>query len=249
MIVAAHQPCFVPWLGYFHKIAGCDRFVVLDNVQYEKQNYQNRNRFKLVNGIRWLTVPVGHQSSEEAIADKRISYEIDDWRRRLWLTIEQAYGKSPHFRRYAPALRGVCERRWERLVELDLHLLDLCLEWLDIHTPRVLGSSLQLTQKKSALIVELCQKTGATTYLAGAGGSRSYLDVGLLASHGIDVSWQDFTHPQYPQLHPALGFQSHLSVLDLLFNCGPESRDVLLHPSQKRPSWTTPTAPLAEPIP
>src|SRR4051812_36707892 len=227
MILAAHQPCFVPWLGYFHKIAHADCFVVLDHVQYEKQNYQNRNRMKLPNGVGWVTVPVENRALDERICDKRVTYDgAGDWPRRLWRTIEQAYARAPWFNHYAPALRDALEPRWNLLVDLDLHLLELCLDWLSIRTPRILSSSLGLTEKKSELIAELCARTGANVYLAGAGGSRDYLDVPMLAARGVEVRWQAFTHPTYPQQHGA--FASHLSVLDLLFNCGPDSRAILL---------------------
>ena len=229
MLVAAHQACFVPWLGYFHKMALADRFVLLDDVQYEEQNFQNRNRFKLSSGVRWLTVPVERHGQGELLCEKRVvPDERDDWRRRLWLTIENAYARAPHFARYAPAFREVFASSWERLFELDLRLIELCREFLSITTPMARTSELGARGKKSELILDFCGKVGGDEYLSGAGGSRGYLEVDRLAAGGVKVAWQRFDHPVYPQQHMQLGFQPHLSVLDLLFNCGPDSRAILL---------------------
>lgn len=229
MRVAAHQACFVPWLGYFHKMALADRFVLLDDVQYEDQNYQNRNRFKLNVGVRWLTVPLERGSREQRICDKRlVPEERDGWRRRIWLTLESAYRRAPFFERYATELSAILSRRFERLLDLDLALLEKCREWLEIETPMVTTSTLGASGRKTELVADFCQKVGADEYLSGAGGSRGYLDLALLADRGVRVTWQEFAHPVYPQLHPQHGFQPHLSVLDLLLNCGPKSRDLLL---------------------
>jgi hypothetical protein len=239
MIVAAHQPCYLPWLGYFDTIARSDMFVLLDHVQFERQNYQNRNRFKLAGGTRWLTVPVLHGGLQERICDKRIlngEGTHADWQRRTWLTLAQSYKRAPFFSRYEEELRDVLLRPWEKLVDLDLALLALCMRWLEIHTPTVRSSSLAVEGKRTQLIVSLCQRLGATTYLSGAGGSKDYLDRDAFARAGIRLSWQEFRHPIYPQLHPEHGFTSHLSVLDLILNCGPKSRAILLGPPETTPA-------------
>jgi hypothetical protein len=235
MIVAAHQPGYLPWLGYFHKIARADLFVLLDDVQYERNGYQNRNRIKLHDGAHWLTVPVARGRLGERICDKRIVDGAErGWRRRTWLTIEQSYRRAPYFERHAEPLRAAFLRRWERLVELDLHLLGLLLGWLDLRTPMLCASTLALRSRRSERIAELCVRLGADTYLAGGGGSLRYLDERVLAAAGVRVRWQRFAHPIYPQLHPAVGFLPRMSALDLLFNCGPASREVLLSSTEER---------------
>lgn len=236
MILAAHQPNYLPWLGFFEKMARAERFVIVDHVQFERQNFQNRNRVKLAGGIHWLTVPVarGHQS--DRLCDKLIVNGAGvhhDWQRRAWLTLVNGYGRSPYFSNYAPALREAFERRWERLVDLNCHLIDLCCGWLGITTPTVRSSTLGITDRRSGMIAEFCERFGADVYLSGSGGSKAYLDVGLLAARGITVRWQHFEHPVHPQLHG--GFVSHLSALDILFNCGPESRALMLGESPVLP--------------
>jgi hypothetical protein len=220
----------MPWLGYLHKVMRADVFVVMDDLQYEAQNFQNRNRIKVNNGTIWLTVPLvkGHQS--DLILDKQIKRSQgpkDCWRRRTWASLTTHYGRAPWFERYAPELSYVYEREWTSLLELDLEMLKLMMRWLHITTPVVLASSLDATGEQSERILSVCQRVGADVYLSGSGASANYLDVDLFRRHGMDVAWQQFTHPVYPQRYPTLGFVPRLSALDLIFNCGPESREVL----------------------
>ncbi|HWE27490.1 MAG TPA: WbqC family protein [Polyangia bacterium] len=230
MIVAAHQPHYLPWLGYLAKVAAADVFVVMDDLQYEEQNFQNRNRVKCNHGPIWLTVPLAHGAQSERINEKYIANSgslRQHWQRRHFETLRIHYQGAPHWRDYEPELRDLYSRHWDRLIELDLHILQLHLRWFDIRKPIVLASSLQLAGQKTDRILALCRAVGATTYLSGGGGSRGYLDIAQLGRAGVGVEWQTFAHPRHPQRYPGLGFTSHLAALDLLLNCGPRGRDVL----------------------
>lgn len=230
MIVAAHQPHYLPWLGYLAKVAAADLFVVMDDLQYEAQNFQNRNRIKLNHGPHWLTVPLERGAQTERICDKRIDNRgrgRHHWQHRAWQTLRVHYGAAPFWSRYAGALREVYARPWTTLVELDLHLLRLHLDWFAIRTPVVAASTLGLAGQKTDRIVSLCRAVGAGVYLSGTGGSRAYLDVAALARAGVRVAWQRFRHPTYVQRYPARGFVSHLAALDLLLNHGPEAAAIL----------------------
>lgn len=231
MIVAAHQPSYLPWLGYLDKIARADVFVVMDDLQYEAQNFQNRNRVKLNNGAAWLTVPLERGFRTDRILDKRINNHgspRQHWQRKTWLTLETHYRRAPHFADYAGELREVYTRPWQRLIDLDLEMLRLALAWLGIDTPLLLSSKLRLRGEKTDRILDMCRVLGADIYLSGRGGSTGYLDVDQLARAGVRVEWQPFEHPVYSQRYPELGFVPCLAFLDLLFNCGLRSRDVLL---------------------
>jgi hypothetical protein len=234
MIVAAHQPHFLPWLGYLDKMAKADLFVVMDDLQYEAQNYQNRQRVKLADGASWLVVPVEHGAQGELVLDKRIDNSgsaRQHWQRRIWLTLETSYRRAPYWSEYCDELHDVFVRRWTRLVELDLHLLDLARRWLRVNVPVVRSSSLGLSGAKTDRLIDLCRKVGASSYLSGSGGSQSYLDVEKMGRAGVGVVWQYFEHPRYPQRYADRGFISHLGFLDLLLNCGPESRNILFERS------------------
>lgn len=236
MIVAAHQPHYMPWLGYLDKLAKADLFVVMDDLQYEAQNFQNRQRLKLQTGPAWLTVPLERGNQTDRICDKRIDNggsPKQHWQRRTWLTIEHNYRRAPYFARFAPLVHGVYTRRWDALLDLDLHMLDLAREALHITTPIIRASTLALTGQKTDRLIAMCKAVGARCYLSGGGGSTDYLDSEQMGRAGIGVIWQHFRHPVHAQRFT--GFASHLGFLDLLFNCGDASRDVLFersHPTR-----------------
>jgi hypothetical protein len=230
MIIAAHQPLYLPWLGFFHKMEQADLFVLVDHVQYEAQNFQNRNRVKVNNGVQWLVVPIEHRGSVAPLCEKRIAAaraSRHHWQRRSWRTLTLHYRRAPWFHRYAGALEEVYTRPWERLVDLNLHLIRLCMEWLEIDRPLVLSSQLKPLGHRTEMILSICRAVGAHGYLSGIGGSLAYLDTDRLRAEGIDVRWQQFQHPVYPQRYPALGFVRGLSALDLILNCGPGSGALL----------------------
>jgi hypothetical protein len=231
VIVSAHQPHFLPWLGYLHKLALADLFVVMDDLQYEAQNFQNRNRVKVNNGACWLTVPLVRGTQRDRICDKLIDNSASPrhhWAHRAWETLRTHYGKAPYFGVYAPQIEALFARRWDRLLDLDLEILRSSMRWFGIEVPLVLASSLGLRGEKTARILDLCKKVGASTYLSGSGASRDYLDTGLLERSGVELAWQHFAHPVYEQRYAGHGFVSHLSALDLLFNCGPSRGRALL---------------------
>lgn len=230
MIVAAHQPHYLPWLGYLDKLAKSDVFVVMDDLQFEAQNFQNRQRLKLANGADWLTVPVhrGHQS--DRICDKEIDNAASSrqhWQHRHWRTLVTHYGSAQYFGMYEADLREVYTRRWDTLLELDCHMLGLAKKWFEIPTPIIRSSQLDLVGTKTDRLIDMCKKLEARCYLTGSGGSTGYLDAEKIGRSGVGVIWQVFQHPRYLQRYPNAGFVSHLGFLDLLFNCGPASRDIL----------------------
>jgi hypothetical protein len=231
MIVAAHQPHYLPWLGYLAKLASCELFVVMDDLQYEAQNFQNRNRIKVNNGAAWLTVPLVRGAQNERIRDKVIhdrQSAKEHWQRRSWETLCVHYGACRWFGHYARELQEVYTRRWRTLLELQLHLLELHRGWFGLRTPVLLASSLGLSGARTTRILDLCRAVGADVYLSGSGASTAYLDTELLASAEVRVAWQQYHHPAYPQRYPGLGFVPRLAAIDLLLNCGPRSCDILL---------------------
>lgn len=230
MIVAVHQPHFLPWLGYLDRMLQADLFIVLDHVQFERRNYQNRTRILLDGKPHWLTVPVVQQSQQERVIDKMIDnpakVEPRQWGANHYQTLRYAYRKAPFFHLYGPSLKQILESRWERLVDLDQVLLDYLRDVLDIHTPLVASSRLGVPGRRSELILNLCKAVQADTFLGGMGASRDYLDRQEFADAGIDIKFQDFIHPEYSQSNSG-SFVPGLSAADLLFNHGPESRDIL----------------------
>jgi hypothetical protein len=231
MLVAIHQPHYLPWLGYLSKMACADLFVELDHVQFERRNYQNRTMIRMNGEARWITVPVLQHSQKERILDKQVDNRLEGskwWSAIHFSTLRHAYGEAGFFSAYAPQLKKLFERRFERLVELDQAGLDFLREAFGIDTPLVNSSELAVEGARGDLILNICRAVGADTLLAGMGGSRSYLDAQAFARAGVSIKYHDFKHPEYAQCGEA-PFIKGLSAIDMLFNCGPQSRDLLFN--------------------
>ena len=222
MKVAIHQPQYLPWLGYFDKLDSADVFIILDTVQFKKHEWQNRNRIRTKEGWQWLTVPIIDRFPE--CIDRVEINPHSDWQRKHCQALRLHYGKSPHWEPLGPALLALLERPWPRLCELNVVILKVLCDHLGLTTPRILASTLIAREEPTDRLIDLCRAVGGTEYLAGQGGS-GYMDMGRFVEAGIAVSAQVYRHPEHPQRYAP--FVSHLSVLDLIFNCGPDSLRVI----------------------
>jgi hypothetical protein len=218
MILAAHQPQFLPWLGYFDKMARADAFVLLDDVQFKKNEWQNRNKIWSREGGHWLTVPVVHGHLDEIRAVKLDNTSA--WRKKHAATLQQTYSRAKHFKEGWELWRPMYETRAETLLEMNLYSIERVREALAIKTPMPLSSTLGVEGKATERLVNLCRKLGADTYLAGAGG-HDYMDLPLFEAAGVKVIFQDYKHPVYEQFGGP--FVSHLAAIDLLLHLGPEA--------------------------
>jgi WbqC-like protein len=224
MTVVVLQPGYLPWLGFFDQMRRADVFVYYDDVQYDTHGWRNRNRIKTQHGPLWLTVPVRHSGlSKPRILDVTIDARTN-WAKKHVASIRQAYAAAPFAKQYVPALEEVLMRPWERLVDLDLAVAALIAGWLGVQPRIECASRLGIHGGQSERLLNLCQRLGATKYLSGR-AARDYLDVSLFGRSGVEVEWQDFAHPVYPQLHGE--FVPYLSAIDLILNCGEQSRAVL----------------------
>lgn len=223
MVVAIHQPEFSPWLGFFHKMAKCDKYIILDNVQFKKNNFQNRNQLIDTNGNTfWISVPVKMKGYlQKQIKDMEID-QTKPWARKVWNRIVQSYNKHPYFNNISQDLESIFSVDYTYLIDVNLALIYLIRRHLNINVSIVRSSSLEITGKRSELLLQLCKSQNALTYLSGPSG-RSYLDEVLFQKEKINVEYQEFQHPCYP----APKFRPFLSTLDLIFNHGPNSREIL----------------------
>lgn len=225
MILTAHQPVYLPWLGLFHKIALSDTYVYLDTVKYLKQDWNNRNRIKTAEGPAWLTVPVATSQSDNWIL-KDVKIVADQkWRIKHWRTIANCYRRAPYFNRYSDFFETVYGKEWQTLSELNLYMLQWFLDTLDIRVRLVKASDYNFEGHKSDLILNMCKQLEATTYIFGEQG-HNYAELGDFESAGVSVIFQNYTHPKYDQRFG--NFVAHLSIIDLLFNCGSHSTEILL---------------------
>jgi len=223
MIVAIHQPQYLPWIGYFDKMLKADVFCYLDNVQYKKNEWQNRNRIKTAQGWQWLTVPVTYRFPQR-INEVKINHAVD-WRKKHLQALISNYSKAPFFKEYILFLEQAYAGNWEFISELNIFFIEYIREKLGLKDkPTVRASELKLSDDPTGRLIDICRTIGADTYLAGRDGAR-YMDLEKFKAGGVKVITQDFQHPVYPQRFGE--FVSNLSIVDLLFNCGPQSIEMI----------------------
>ncbi len=218
-IVSIHQPNFVPWIGYFYKIVNCDVFVFLDNVQYTKNSFINRNKIKTPQRDRWLTVPVSFKFGQ-LINEVKINNNVQ-WRKKNLRTIEINYKKAPHYDAIYDLLKSACFRNeWELLTDLNIKLINTICQFLDLRVKTIRASTLGFNTSSTDLLIKIIKKLDGKIYLSGKGGAN-YQDEEKFKQNGISLLYTDFIGPIYPQLYG--DFIPNLSIIDLLFNCGSES--------------------------
>ena len=218
--VCIHQPDFLPWAGFFHRLIHCDRYVVLDNVQFLRRGWHHRDRIKSPEGPTWLTVPVlKRHRYTQTIAETEIDDSVN-WRRKHLATLQRCYGRAPFFPDHFDAVREVYRQGHRRLIDLNMALIRLLMAAFGIRVEILFASALGAEGRKSALLADLVAAAGGDTYLSGT-GARAYLEEAPFERKGIAVRWQRFEHPVHAQRFGP--FLPMLSAVDLLFNCGPAS--------------------------
>jgi len=228
MILSVHQPQYIPWLGYFDKIAKSDCFVFLDEVQYKPREFQNRNKIRTKDGWIWLSVPVVSKGrGRQRICELKIDNSFP-WQHKHKGSLQTWYGHSKFFREYFLFFEETYTQNWEKLVDLNVHIIEYILKQLDIRTPIHFESALDIKNTKTDRIIEICRKLKADTYLSGIGG-KDYLEEGKFSQAGLKLIYQDFRHPVYQQqfMENEKDFLPYMSILDLLFNEGPNSLEIL----------------------
>ncbi len=223
------QPGYLPWLGFFNQMAISDCFVFLDDVQYDRRGWRNRNRVKGANGPIWLTIPV-HQKGRyhQLLCETEIDNRID-WASKHIKTIEFNYKTTPFFSTYFDDLAQIFSQEWTRLIDLDYALIELHLQWLGIHITTYRSSDIQISNlDKTGRLVEICEYAGITEYISGP-LCQNYMECKQFHQKSINVLLHEYPHPGYSQLFPP--FIPYLSTLDLLFNEGPNSLEVLKNPN------------------
>jgi len=225
MILSANTPYFAPYPGFFEKVARADVFVLLDTVQFPRgTTWISRNRFKCASGTLWVTVPVWKKGlGLQRIEEVRICHE-GAWATKLLQSLAHAYQHAPFFKEHFGIWEQEVGRTYERLVDLNRALIAHLMDALEIGTRVVKLSDLGIEGRGDALLVELCRRLGADTYLA-QNGAASHLDTGRFRDAGLELCFFRPSSPVYPQLWGS--FVGNLSAFDLLFNCGPRARDYI----------------------
>lgn len=241
--VGVIQPNFVPWRGYFDFIRQVDTFIFHDDIQYTKQDWRNRNRIKVPQGVAtWLTVPVSAKT-DTLIMDTKINYDTD-WVRKHLAVLAQNYRTAPHLKRYLPRLREIFEARYEYLADLDIALTEQICDWLGITTRLIRASDLNCTGVKDDKLLQMMKKIGGTHYLSGP-AAKAYIQPELWAEAGIGLAYIDYpAYPSYPQVSDV--FEPAVTVLDLLFMTGPEAPAYIWDTSHEHPTRATQNRPAVQ---
>jgi hypothetical protein len=221
--VAIVQSNYIPWKGYLDLVDRSDLFVLLDDVQYTRRDWRNRNKIKTPQGLRWLTIPVETKGRyEQLIRDVKIS--DPGWARAHWDQIRQAYAKAPCFKSERPWLEPLFLEHAPSLGflhEVNRLFLDAICDRLGITTPLRSSAEYDLVEGKSERLLAICRQAGATCYLSGP-AAQDYLAVDRFAAADISVAWMDYAgYPEYEQVHPP--FAHGVTVLDAILHLGDDA--------------------------
>jgi hypothetical protein len=220
MIVGIHQPNYLPYLGFFDKMKQSDVFVVYDDAQFNKGDFQHRNRIRIFNGWKWLSVPV--EKKRIPINEIGIKNEVSTWKGVKWVNahfkdIKDNYKDTPYYDTYENNIETIYKKTYDRLIDLNMNLINFLTDAFGIDTKIVFSSDLGFTSKSTERLVEIVEALGGDVYLSGSKG-HDYLDVSLFENEGIKVEFQDFKHPIYKQHYE--GFIPDMAAIDALFNVG-----------------------------
>lgn len=226
MVISTHQPYFSPFSGFFYKAYLSDIFVILDTVQFPRgATWINRNRFKNDQGTLWLTVPVWKKGLGLQRIDKvRICHEFP-WIGKHLASLKTAYARAPYFSNYMPFVEKAYQTGFEKLLDLNLKLIRYFFRQLNIQSEIKLLSELEIQSTGHQLLIEICKCLGGATYLSQQATDK-YLDRYFFRQEGIALKFFKPPACVYPQLWGR--FIPNLSILDLLFNCGPKARQILI---------------------
>lgn len=228
MRLAIHQPEFMPWPGFFYKMALADLYVVFDHVQFKKRYFENRNKIVSPSGdTSWINVPVKTKGKYTQSINE---VEIDNdqrWKSKMLKKIQHCYGSAQYFEEYYDEFASLLNNKeGEKLIDLNLEIINFIRKKLGITVPMAFSSSMDVDSfKGSDLILRICLVNNANTYLCGASG-KDYLNVGNFEKNSVAIKWLDYEPPVYKQL--CKKFTPYMSTLDLLFNHGPKSLGIIV---------------------
>ena len=226
-VVAIHQPEYLPWLGFFKKMMNVELFVFLDDVQFRKKGWQNRNRIRINDGTTLLSIPV-HTHSYPKINEVTIDNE-KNWSIRHKKSILYNYARAPYFDEIKDFVESIFEKKFQYLVDLNTEIIKFIMNELEIKSKIVFSSELEISKKGSDRVLDICKAVGADHYITGTFWAESNLRVEEFKKSNIDVEFQKFQHPIYKQIHGE--FIPEMSIIDLLFNEGRKEAKKILQNS------------------
>jgi hypothetical protein len=219
MVISVHQPNYIPWIGYFYKILKSDVFVFLDDVQYIRGGFINRNRIKTHQGVSWLTIPVDSKGKYGCSINDIKTKDDLNWKENHLKNIEMNYKRSDYFDDFYSVFKDCLAKSCDKLSDLNIAIIKTICSLLNIKTEIILSSDLDIKEASTERIIRICKMLGADKYLSGTGGSN-YQDEKMFEDNSIELIYSNFHEKQYKQLWG--DFTGSLSVIDYIFNCGYE---------------------------
>ena len=220
--ICIRQPGYLPFLGFFKKIESVELFVFLDDVNYSKGDWDNRNKIRTNENSMWLTVPILNKSGK-LLNEVEIDYS-KDWIYKHKSAIKYNYEDCPFFDKYWKEIEKILDKKYKKLFELNMSLINYFISILQISTKTIFSSELDIKSTGSKKLLDICKSLNSDTYISGELGSN-YLDLDIFKNENITVKFEKFQHPQYSQKYPK--FIANMSIIDLLFNEGEKSIDIL----------------------
>lgn len=221
-ITSIRQPGYMPYVGFFKKIASVDIFILLDDVQYSRSDWDNRNKIRTPEDSMWLTIPVLNKSSK-LLSQVEIDYS-KDWISKHKSAIKYNYEQCPFFDLYWNDIFSILDKSHKKLLDLNIDLINYFITILEIDTKIILSSDLHIDSTGSRKLLDICKSVDADTYLSGELG-HDYLDTTIFENENIQIIFEKFEHPIYNQKHSK--FIPNMSIIDLLFNEGNNSINIL----------------------
>jgi hypothetical protein len=223
--IAILQSNYIPWRGYFDLINSVDEFILYDDMQYTRRDWRNRNVIKTPGGLSWLTIPV--QVKGKYLQTIKDTFVADNkWAGEHWRSIVHNYSKAAYFSEYKELFQDLYLGSEETLLsQINYRFIMAICRILGISTPISWSMDYQLSGDKTERLVNLCRQAGATNYISGP-AAKAYLDESIFGREGISVAYMDYSsYREYAQLYPP--FQSQVSIIDLIFNEGPDAVNYL----------------------
>jgi hypothetical protein len=221
--IMIRQPGYMPNIGFFKKIEYSDIFVFLDDTQFSKDSFDNRNKIKTKSNSKWISVPLKRPVFRKKLNQVMISYDTD-WIKSHSELIYQNYKDAPYFSSYWNEIKKILDQKSNLLIELNLNLIIYFLKILKINTTTIKSSELNITKTKTQRLVDICTQLNASSYISGIGG-KNYVDDSLFKNSDIKLTYENSIHPNYNQIHG--NFMKNMSIIDLIFNEGEKSSEIL----------------------
>jgi hypothetical protein len=226
MIATIHQPNYLPWLGFFDKIKRSDILVILDTAKFVEDDFQQRNKIRTSSkqGWMWLTIPIPKDCHDVPI--NKVKMADSNWKQEHWKSVQHFYARTPYFESYSKFFQKIYRSDIKNLSEFNIEIIKYLISAFNINSKVFVASEMPINHslKSTDMLIEIINRVGATHYISGKSG-KNYMDETKFKDAGIGIEYQNYRHPEYPQAFS--GFIPCMSAIDLLFNCGEKSSDII----------------------